>query len=238
MKHLIPITRQELLQYTNIRKGETKFGEVAGILLEKEDLQNRPEKYVLLGIPEDIGVMANHGRKGTKDAWKSCLQSLCNIQANNLTRPDNLIILGAIDCEDEIENALTLDQKASDFLEKLGALVSSIDKKVTHTIEKIIAANKTPVIIGGGHNNAYGNIKGTSNALKSPINVINFDAHSDYRPLEHRHSGNGFSYAKNEGFLDHYFIFGLHRNYTSQKCLIKCKLMPTQYSLLLLKISR
>jgi formiminoglutamase len=80
-----------------------------------------------------------------------------------------------------------------------------------------VTAGKTPIIIGGGHNNAFGNIKGTSQALNKPISVINFDAHSDFRPLEHRHSGNGFSYAKEDGFLDKYYIFGLHRNYTSQE---------------------
>jgi len=48
------------------------------------------------------------------------------------------------------------------------------------------------------------------------INCINLDAHSDFRSLEHRHSGNGFSYAYENGFLEKYFIFGLHRNYTSE----------------------
>jgi formiminoglutamase len=40
--------------------------------------------------------------------------------------------------------------------------------------------------------------------------------HSDFRPEEGRHSGNGFSYAYAEGFLKYYFIFGLHKNYTSE----------------------
>jgi formiminoglutamase len=44
------------------------------------------------------------------------------------------------------------------------------------------------------------------------VNAINFDAHSD-RILEGRHSGNGFSYAYEEGFLKKYFIFGLHEIY-------------------------
>src|SRR5690606_15001942 len=48
------------------------------------------------------------------------------------------------------------------------------------------------------------------------INCINFDAHTDFRALEGRHSGNGFSYAFEEGFLNRYFVFGLHENYTSK----------------------
>lgn len=217
MKHLIPVTKKRISRYTNTRKGEVKFGEIVSIFSKDISLQNCPEKYVLLGIPEDIGVLANYGRPGTKQAWENCLQSLCNIQANEMTQANNLIILGEIDCHSEIEDATVLHKKSTNYLEKLGALVSRIDNKVTHVITTIITANKIPIIIGGGHNNAYGNIKGTSIALNSPINAINFDAHSDYRPLEHRHSGNGFSYAKKEHFLNHYFIFGLHINYTSQK---------------------
>jgi formiminoglutamase len=75
---------------------------------------------------------------------------------------------------------------------------------------------KIPIAIGGGHNNAYGLIKGCALALKSKVNTINFDAHTDLRALEGRHSGNGFSYAMDEGFLKRYFIFGVHENYTSE----------------------
>src|SRR5690606_20807701 len=73
-----------------------------------------------------------------------------------------------------------------------------------------------PVIIGGGHNNAFGNIKGAAEASGKAINVLNIDAHTDLRKLEHRHSGNGFSYALQNGFLEKYSVFGLHKNYTPQ----------------------
>ena len=41
--------------------------------------------------------------------------------------------------------------------------------------------------------------------------------------MEGRHSGNGFSYAFEEGFLKKYFIFGLHENYTSKNVLDNLK---------------
>jgi formiminoglutamase len=103
--------------------------------------------------------------------------------------------------------------------EKLTKLVEKIDKEVSHIIFNIIKSGKTPIIIGGGHNNSYGNIKGSALAKGKPINAVNFDAHSDFRILEGRHSGNGFSYAYEEGFLKKYFIFGLHENYTSKSVL-------------------
>src|SRR5690606_37852474 len=98
----------------------------------------------------------------------------------------------------------------------LSEMVEEIDKEVSHIICQIVTAGKTPIIIGGGHNNAYGNIKGTALANTKPVNAINFDAHTDFRIQEGRHSGNGFTYAYDEGFLKNYFIFGLHENYASK----------------------
>ena len=95
-------------------------------------------------------------------------------------------------------------------------MVNQIDTKVNVVVQKIVSEGKIPIVIGGGHNNSYGNIKGSSQALQRPIHVINFDVHTDFRALEHRHSGNGFSYAYHEGFLEKYYIFGLHKNYTSE----------------------
>ena len=53
-------------------------------------------------------------------------------------------------------------------------------------------------------------------AKQTAVNVVNFDAHTDFRPLEGRHSGNGFSYAFNEGFVDNYYVFGAHENYLNK----------------------
>ena len=205
-----------LLQHTNLREGELKFGEVAGTVSNWEALENVPQKYVLLGIPEDIGVRANNGIAGTSEAWIVGLKALCNIQHTALCKADSVLVLGAIDCEAEMDEAEKLNPNDPHYLFNLGLLVEQIDVIVSKVVEKIVAAGKIPIVIGGGHNNSYGNLKGTASALKKALNCINFDAHSDYRQLEHRHSGNGFSYAQKDGFLENYFIFGLHRNYTSQ----------------------
>lgn len=198
------------------RAGETKFGEKIVFIESLEDLKNHSSKYVLLGIPEDIGVRANYGNPGTSKAWEAALGSLLNIQYNHLTNAENVILLGEIDCDTQMKQAENVSEKENHYAETLGELVNQIDHKVSQVVKVIVAADKFPIIIGGGHNNSYGNLKGTSEALQKPINCINFDAHTDFRSLEHRHSGNGFSYAFEEGFLDKYFIFGLHRNYTSE----------------------
>jgi hypothetical protein len=42
-------------------------------------------------------------------------------------------------------------------------------------VKKYLKNDDYPIIIGGGHNNAYGNIKGTALGFGKPINAVNFD---------------------------------------------------------------
>lgn len=82
-------------------------------------------------------------------------------------------------------------------------------------------------MIGGGHNNSYPIIKGAAKGLHkaellplTQINAINVDAHADYKTTEGRHSGNGFRYAAEDGYLGKYCIVGLHENHVPQNVLM------------------
>ncbi|MGG7037098.1 MAG: formimidoylglutamase [Flavobacterium sp.] len=232
MDKLIPFTITDLAKVTNHRSGEIKFGEKMLTIPKGENLidflKKCEAKYVLFGIPEDVGVRANFGRPGAASAWKSAIGSIANIQHNKFCKGSQIVILGQLDVAEEMSEAENLDFHNTIDRKKLSSLVDKIDKEVVHIITSIIKCGKTPIIIGGGHNNAYGNIKGTALGLGKPINAINFDAHSDFRILEGRHSGNGFSYAYEEGFLKKYFIFGLHENYTSKNVVDILKKMETR----------
>lgn len=223
MENLIRFKQSDLSKITSFRNGEVKFGEKMIIIPKDEDvydfLKNSPAKYVILGIPEDVGVRANLGRRGAHTAWESAIKSIANIQHNKFCKGNQIIVLGQVDVSQEIELAENLDENNSDDRKKMFKIVEQIDKEVSHIIYSIVKTGKIPIIIGGGHNNAYGNIKGSALGKGKSINAINFDAHSDFRILEGRHSGNGFSYAFEEGFLKNYFIFGLHESYTSKNVL-------------------
>lgn len=225
MEQLIRFTNSDLENITNRRAGEVKFGEKMQTLPEGVDLKSFLEtndsKFVLFGIPEDIGVRANFGRTGTASAWGNAIKSIANIQQNDFCKANSVLVLGSIDLEIEMKASENLDVNNENDRTELFKLVEKIDKEVANIISIIVKNGKIPIIIGGGHNNAYGNIKGTALAKAKPINVINFDAHTDFRNLEGRHSGNGFSYAFEEGFLKKYFVFGLHENYNSKKIIRK-----------------
>lgn len=221
------LTQGDLSIYTNYRNGEIKFGERVFVAQNQDNWQKEfkenPCKYVIVGIPEDIGIKANFGRPGSKSAWQSFLKTFLNLQHNRFCKGTWVGILGSFDFSALLEKAEKLDPNNKEQRKELFTLVQLMDKEVSHIIAKIVGMNKIPIVIGGGHNNAYGNIKGTALAKGKAINVINFDAHTDFRPLEGRHSGNGFSYAFEEGFLKNYFIWGLHENYTSKSIFSQIK---------------
>ncbi len=227
MENLHRLTSGQLSDITNYRKGEIKFGERIQTIPDNttvvDFLKVSQAQFVMFGVPEDIGVRANFGRPGTIGAYQNALNAICNIQHNRFCKGSNLLILGHIDTEKYLERAKDLNPAHKEELKELYKIVTEIDKEVTHLVSLIVKNGKVPIVIGGGHNNAYGMIKGTALGKAKPINAINFDAHTDFRALEGRHSGNGFSYAYEEGFLNKYFIFGIHENYTSKGVFLRIK---------------
>ncbi|PTT03223.1 arginase [Pedobacter sp. HMWF019] len=206
----------DILALTRQREGEVKLGEKVQTLSSLNDLKQSSAPFVLLGIPEDIGVRANYGIAGTASAWEASLRSLLNIQSNSFLNGAELLVLGHFKFKDPKET----DPAA------LSKKVEAIDDLVYPVIQKIIEAGKTPIVIGGGHNNAYPIIKGVSQAKGKEIDVVNIDAHADLRETNGRHSGNGFSYAIKDNYLKNYSIFGLHENYNNHHVLQQIKENP------------
>ena len=227
MKHFKFYDKQEVLAFTKIRKFETKLGERIRCISPGSNIEealNQPSiKYVLFGIPEDIGVKANNGMGGADSAWHPFLKSFLNIQSNDFLDGNEVLLLGQFDFS-EIANLI--DQNADNYDEKLAAYrraVSIIDDAVEQLMHVITQNKKMPIVIGGGHNNAYPCVKGAAKGWYkagilelAQINVLNLDAHADYRPLEGRHSGNAFRYAEEDGYLEKYCVLGLHENYIQQ----------------------
>jgi len=227
MKHFKFYHKQDILSFTKIRRFETKLGES---LQAPEDIGNLDSvlaqsnaRYVLFGIPEDIGVRANCGTGGTDSIWTPFLNAFLNIQSNDFLNGDNIILPGYFDFGD---TKYLIEQNAHGTEEKTDAYrhaVNMIDEEVEELARHISSYNKIPIAIGGGHNNAYPLLKGTAKGLYkagllplAQINCINLDAHSDFRPSEGRHSGNGFRYAEEDGYLQKYVVIGLHENYLPQ----------------------
>jgi formiminoglutamase len=219
--------KEDVLSLTRIRRFETKLGERIRVINDKDHLEQSLKlstaKYVLFGVPEDIGVKANYGTGGTDSVWVPFLSSFLNIQSNDFAGGEEILLLGHFDFGDI---KYLIEQNAHGHEERIDAYrhaVNTIDDEVESLAKHIAASGKIPIAIGGGHNNAYPLIKGTAKGLYkagliplAQINAINLDAHTDFRPSEGRHSGNGFRYAEEDGYLLKYCVVGVHENYLPQ----------------------
>lgn len=223
MKALELYSQKDINQITRTRTNEIKIGEDVLVLKSidnwEEELLKSNCKYVLLGIPEDIGVKANYGRGGAHTAWKPALDSFLSQQSNEFLNGKDICVLGNIFVDDVMEKSITLNGKNKNEMAEMRNLVSIIDQRVSDVITKIVSCKKIPIVVGGGHNNSYPIIKGCSLALDSKVNVINCDPHTDFRPLEGRHSGNGFSYAYHENYMNNYSVFCIHEQYNTASVL-------------------
>ena len=220
-------TKEDILTLTKVRRFETKLGERLQVLQSSDDLEqalrSSAARFVLFGIPEDIGVKANYGIGGADTAWFPFLNSFLNTQSNDFLGGDELLLLGHFDFADAES---LIENNAHSYEEKVDAYrhaVNMIDDEVEELTKLITAAQKIPIAIGGGHNNAYPLIKGAAKGWHkagllplAQINCINLDAHTDYRPMEGRHSGNAFRYAEEDGYLQKYCVIGVHENYIPQ----------------------
>ncbi|MEO5983869.1 MAG: arginase family protein [Ferruginibacter sp.] len=230
MKHFKFYSKADILSVTAIRRFETRIGERVLYIDENygwpEALQNSPAKYVLIGIPEDIGIKANNGVGGADTNWLPFLNAFLNTQSNDFFSGENVLVLGHFDFGDL---KYLIDNNAYNQEELINAYrhaVKIIDDEVENIMKVVAAAKKIPIIIGGGHNNCYPVIKGVSKGMHkagliplAQINCINLDSHSDYKSMEGRHSGNGFRYAEADGYLGKYSIVGIHENYIPQNVL-------------------
>lgn len=227
MKHFKPYNKTDILSLTHLRKFETKLGECVlcstGSGEVAESISQTKAQYIVIGIPEDIGVKANLGKGGADSCWFPFLDAFLNIQSNDFFSGENIFIAGHFDFG-EVKRLINTNAATDD--EKLAAYrhaVNMIDNEVEELVKIITQFKKIPIIIGGGHNNAYPALKGAAKGLfkaevipLAQINCINLDAHADYRPLEGRHSGNAFRYADEDGYLNKYCVIGLHENYLQQ----------------------
>jgi formiminoglutamase len=229
-------TQKDIKHLTRSRYGECKIGDKISCINNAGEaesfLKQSKAKFVIFGIPEDIGVRANYGRPGANTAWKPAVENILNLQNNSFLKAEDIIVLGEVEVDDLMEQASSASKNKFD-IERLRKLVEFIDARVVEVVELIIAANKIPIVIGGGHNNSYPIIKAVNEALRRDkvtctkgINAINCDAHTDFRTLEGRHSGNSFSYAFEEGILKNYAVLALHEQYNADTILQKFRDNP------------
>ncbi|MFC4655506.1 MULTISPECIES: formimidoylglutamase [Rheinheimera] len=207
----------DLAAFQQLRAGEQRIGEALFWPEPHLDLTQRLQqakaagvRIVLLGVPEDIGPRANLGLGGATQGWTAFVRKFINLQANRFLDASQLMLLGELDCADLQQQSQSLDPTDPVQLQQLRQLCAQLDQRLEPVLRAIFETKLRPVVIGGGHNNALPLLAALSQSRQQAVNAINLDPHADFRLQEGRHSGNGFSYAKAQGYLQHYLVMGLH----------------------------
>ena len=123
-------------------------------------------KFAILGFASDLGVQRNLGRVGAKLAPALIRKFLSRLSIPYLEP--------TYDCGD-----IVVDESLLAGQQLLAAKVALLVK-----------AKITPLVLGGGHETAYGHYLGLMHGLAAPIAILNFDAHFDLRPVSDTNEGN------------------------------------------------
>ncbi|ASS49155.1 MAG: hypothetical protein CHH17_10530 [Candidatus Fluviicola riflensis] len=208
---------EERERWVTRREGEFRIGQQTLFRTEDPELWKQ-RKYHILGIKEDIGPRANGGFGGSEKAFDVFIGRFLAVQSNRFLTGEELVVHGVIEPL-AVEHELSLKE-----------LVSELDELVIRWSKEVARAGGIPIVIGGGHNNAFGLIKGVHEGSGEQLSVVNLDPHADTRDLEGRHSGNPFSYAWGEGLLTSYSVMGLHQSYNNESVLKRLELMKATIS--------
>ena len=152
----------------------------------------------LLGFPSDEGVRRNGGRPGAAGGPAAIREALYRMTPDAMDAgPFGALLDRAADLGDV---AVTGDLEADQA--RLGARVG-----------ELLARGVVPVVLGGGHETAYGHFLGHAEAGRA-VRALNWDAHADVRPLAdgRGHSGSPFRQMLEHpsGLCTGYTVAGLH----------------------------
>src|SRR5437870_3413592 len=122
LSHFKHYNKTDILSLMRLRRFETKIGECVqcgtGTCSIEETISQAKAGFIVLGIPEDIGVMANLGRGGADSCWFPFLDSFLNSQSNDFFSGENVLIAGHFDFA-EVKRLININAVSDD--EKLEA---------------------------------------------------------------------------------------------------------------------
>jgi formiminoglutamase len=141
--------------------------------INPKDLSKRsfPKNTIaFIGFACDVGVKRNHGRVGAKEGPDALRKALSNYPLHDNARNTIFIDLGNV-------------------ISKGKALEAS-QKNLADLIREVVAKKIFPIVLGGGHETAWGHYQGLTAALQDPnFAIVNVDAHFDMRPLSKKGEG-------------------------------------------------
>jgi formiminoglutamase len=138
-------------------------------LLSQKPEKSSPAAFAIVGFKCDEGVQRDLGRTGAFEGPTAIRQRLAKLPVQK----PNIVVYdaGNVICTDH-------DLEAS-------------QEALAQVIAILLEHNLRPIILGGGHEVAWGHYQGIAHAYphERRLGIINFDAHFDLYPLHPSHRG-------------------------------------------------
>jgi formiminoglutamase len=156
---------------------DPRLGELLGRKLTEGD----PARVAIIGFPTDEGVRRNRGRPGASAAPPEIRRALSRMVPDARA---GQAFLDVVEHTRDLGDLAITGELARDQ-EHLGTVIA-----------EQLDAGAFPIVIGGGHETAYGHFLGYVRAQR-PVAILNWDAHPDVRELKdgQGHSGSPFRQA-------------------------------------------
>lgn len=164
---------------------------------------DRKKAFGLVGYACDEGVRRNRGRVGAA-LGPEAIRKVLGKLPNHLSETTELFDYGTVSCiEGHMENAQI---------------------HLSEVVSKLLKQDTFPILLGGGHDIAYGHYNGIKHHLgrDKNIGIINFDAHFDLRSNSNsNNSGTPFFQIAEDCKSDHtdfnYLCVGIRQDANDRK---------------------
>lgn len=176
-------------------------------------------QLALLGFMSDEGVRRNLGRVGAAKGPKAIRAALASMPYPWAAEQVGVWDAGDICC--------------------LGKFLEDAQEDLGEKVEQLLDRGITPLVIGGGHEVAWGHFQGVARHMakqksKPSIAIINFDAHFDLRHyIDIGSSGTPFLQIAHEcerrGWDFHYLVIGIHPAGNTQALFERAKALGVHY---------
>ncbi|WP_026695073.1 formimidoylglutamase [Peribacillus kribbensis] len=161
------------------------------------DLQENPKDIPtgsigFLGFKCDEGVRRNQGRTGSREAPDLLRENLASLP---LPQQATLYDFGSIICEE--------------------TSMEEAQKELGEAVARLLQCGIFPIILGGGHETAFGHYLGHKQLDPScSLSILNIDAHFDLRPYQDSQTSSGtmFRQILDDNSNAAYFCTGIQKN--------------------------
>lgn len=168
--------------------------------------------YALLGFACELGVIRNQGRPGAAAGPDALRHQLANLAwpLNNALHICDYGNITASSMMDSMEKNPTQPEEPS--REMLGVYLADAQSHLASQVHQALAKHERVLVIGGGHETAWGSFQGLwkhleylqqHNNLQSPpkLGIINLDAHLDLRLKPDAHGTSGTPFQQIADFM-------------------------------------